>query len=241
MRQNAVRARLSRVPFRAWRGVARHVPRGGPRPTRGAAPPRPGDARLARRAVRRPGGPAGGADGLRSKDGAAHRRASTRAGARAERADDRGRAGVGHRRHRRGWRRAEPGFGVWRPRIGLLSHVAAVNDVRLHIQGRSPRRRNGSPSACSPGSAARASTSPTASRSPRAAGGDRGGADGQEPASASRRSSMSSRVVLTRCCTSARPGPHRQLSELAESGRWPTLGVRELPVSRGGADERRPR
>jgi hypothetical protein len=25
------------------------------------------------------------------------------------------------------------------------------------------------------------------------------------------------------------PGPHRQLSGFAESGRWPTLGVRELP------------
>ena len=30
------------------------------------------------------------------------------------------------------------GFGVWRPRIGLLAHAAAVNDVRLHIQGRAP-------------------------------------------------------------------------------------------------------
>ncbi|MGD1059568.1 MAG: hypothetical protein ABR992_19415, partial [Solirubrobacteraceae bacterium] len=31
------------------------------------------------------------------------------------------------------------GFGVWRPRIGLLAHVAAVNDVRLHIQARDPQ------------------------------------------------------------------------------------------------------
>ncbi len=34
-------------------------------------------------------------------------------------------------------------------------------------------------------------------------------------------------------------GPHRQLTELAESGRWPALGVRELPVSlrrRGSAE-----
>jgi hypothetical protein len=35
------------------------------------------------------------------------------------------------------------------------------------------------------------------------------------------------------------PGPHRQLTELAESGRWPALGVRELPVSQGRVDERR--
>jgi hypothetical protein len=32
------------------------------------------------------------------------------------------------------------------------------------------------------------------------------------------------------------PGPHRQLTELAESGCWPGLGVRELPVSRGAAE-----
>jgi hypothetical protein len=25
------------------------------------------------------------------------------------------------------------------------------------------------------------------------------------------------------------PGPHRQLTQLAGSGRWPALGVRELP------------
>jgi len=37
------------------------------------------------------------------------------------------------------------------------------------------------------------------------------------------------------------PGPHRQLTELAESGRWPTLGVRELSMLRGDAGEWRPR
>ena len=30
------------------------------------------------------------------------------------------------------------GFGIWRPRIGLMAHVAAVNDVRLHVQSRAP-------------------------------------------------------------------------------------------------------
>jgi hypothetical protein len=34
------------------------------------------------------------------------------------------------------------------------------------------------------------------------------------------------------------PGPHRQLTELAQSGRWPTLGVRELPNAEGGGDGR---
>jgi hypothetical protein len=33
--------------------------------------------------------------------------------------------------------------------------------------------------------------------------------------------------------------PHRQLTELAESGHRPTLGVRELPHSESDARERR--
>ncbi len=37
-----------------------------------------------------------------------------------------------------GLRACGSSFGVWQPRIGLLAHVAAVNDVRLHVQGRSP-------------------------------------------------------------------------------------------------------
>jgi hypothetical protein len=37
-----------------------------------------------------------------------------------------------------GLRATGQGFGVWQPRIGLLAHTAAVNDVRLHIQARSP-------------------------------------------------------------------------------------------------------
>ena len=35
------------------------------------------------------------------------------------------------------------------------------------------------------------------------------------------------------------PGPHRQLTELVETGRWPALGVRELP--RAGKTEPEPR
>ena len=37
-----------------------------------------------------------------------------------------------------GLRASGQGFGVWHPRIGLLAHVAAINDVRLHVQARSP-------------------------------------------------------------------------------------------------------
>ena len=48
-----------------------------------------------------------------------------------------------------GLRAAGRGFGVWRPRIGLLAHVAAVSDVRLHVQARSPASE-WVPSVCSP-------------------------------------------------------------------------------------------
>jgi hypothetical protein len=86
------------------------------------------------------------------------------------------------------------GFGVWRPRIGLLAHVAAVNDVRLHIQGRAP----------------------TTVWVPERV--------------------LARDAVLYFCAA----GPHRQLTELAESGRWPTLGVRELPTMSGDSERRLP-
>jgi hypothetical protein len=37
-----------------------------------------------------------------------------------------------------GRREARTGFGPWEPRVGRLAHVAAVVDVRLYIEGRSP-------------------------------------------------------------------------------------------------------
>jgi hypothetical protein len=120
------------------------------------------------------------------------------------------------------------GFGVWRPRIGLLNHVAAVNDVRLHIQGRAPG---------------------TEWLPERVLARDRlagehlpdGVAitDGRRVAIEAELTLKSRRritanlddltvrfdAVLYFCA----PSTHRQLTELAASGRWPTLGVRELP------------
>lgn len=131
------------------------------------------------------------------------------------------------------------GFGVWRPRIGLLAHVAAVNDVRLHVQGRAPGTE----------------WVPERVLARERVAGEHlpdGVAitEGRRVAievelTVKSRERVTAIVdelvgrfdaVLYFCA----PGPHRQLGELAESGRWPTLGVRELPVSRGGADERRP-
>ena len=64
------------------------------------------------------------------------------------------------------------------PRIGLSSHVAAVNDVRLHVRP-APPRANGSLSGYSHANVSKVSTYPTAWSSRRAACRDRGRADRQ--------------------------------------------------------------
>jgi hypothetical protein len=119
-------------------------------------------------------------------------------------------------------------FGVWQPRIGLLAHIAAVNDVRLHVQQRSPD---------SQWIAERMLTRD------RLAGEHLPDAvvlaDGQRvaieveltPKSQRRTTSILDDLAgrfdaVVYFCASA---PHRQLSGLADTGRWPTLGVRELP------------
>jgi hypothetical protein len=120
------------------------------------------------------------------------------------------------------------GFGAWRPRIGLLNHVATVNDVRLHVQGRAPT---------------------TEWIPERVLARDRlagehlpdGVAitDGRKVAIEVELTLKSRRritanlddlnarydAVLYFCA----PSTHRQLTELAGTGRWPTLGVRDLP------------
>ena len=120
------------------------------------------------------------------------------------------------------------GFGVWRPRIGSLAHVAAVNDVRLHVQGRAPS---------------------TEWVPERVLARDRGAGehlpDGVAITEGRRVAIEVELTVKSRRRVTAildelvvrfdavlyfcAPGPHRQLTELAGSGRWPTLGVRELP------------
>jgi DNA-binding transcriptional ArsR family regulator len=125
------------------------------------------------------------------------------------------------------------GFGVWRPRLGSLAHVAAVNDVRLHVQGRAP------------------STEWIAERllaRDRLAGehlpdgvaiteGRRVAIEVELTVKSRRRvtailDELTTRfdAVLYFCAA----GPHRQLTELAATGRWPTLGVRELPALTAG-------
>jgi hypothetical protein len=124
-------------------------------------------------------------------------------------------------------RAAGHGFGAWHPQIGLLAHVAAVNDVRLHIQARSPESEW---------------VPERLLARERQAGehlpdgvvltdGRRVAIEVELTIKSGRRvrailDELTGRfdAVLYFCA----PGPHRQLSQLAESGRWPTLGVREL-------------
>lgn len=127
-----------------------------------------------------------------------------------------------------GLRAAGHGFGVWQPRIGLLAHVAAVNDVRLHVQARSPESEW---------------VPERVLARERKAGehlpdgvvlvdGQRVAIEVELTVKSQRRltailDELTARfdTVLYFCA----PGPHRQLTGFAESARWPTLGVRELP------------
>jgi hypothetical protein len=127
-----------------------------------------------------------------------------------------------------GLRAAGQHFGAWQPRIGLLAHVAAVNDVRLHVQARSPE------SEWIP--------ERLLARERRAGehlpdgvvitDGRRVAIEVELTVKSQRRvtailDELTARfdAVLYFCA----PGPHRQLTQLAGTGRWPALGVRELP------------
>jgi hypothetical protein len=127
-----------------------------------------------------------------------------------------------------GLRAAGHSFGVWQPRVGLLSHVAAVNDVRLHVQARSPesewvperllaRERHAGehlPDGLVITEERRVAIEVEMTvKSHRRVNGILDELTGRFDA------------VLYFCA----PGPHRQLSQLAGTGRWPALGVRELP------------
>jgi len=126
-----------------------------------------------------------------------------------------------------GLRAAGQGFGVWCPRIGLLAHVAAVNDVRLHVQARSPRSE-WVPERVLARERDREEHLPDAVV---IAEGQRVAIEVELTVKSQRRvrlilDELSGRydTVLYWCA----PGAYRQLSALAESGRWPKLGVREL-------------
>jgi hypothetical protein len=127
-----------------------------------------------------------------------------------------------------GLRASAAGFGVWEPRLGLLAHVAAVNEVRLHIQGRSPesqwiperrRAREREPGRHLPDAIV-------------VHDGQRIAVEVELTPKAHRRISAILDELVNDYDTAlyfCSPATHRQLTTLAETGRWPTLGVRPLP------------
>ena len=133
-----------------------------------------------------------------------------------------------------GLRTAGQGFGVWRPRVGLLAHVAAVNNVRMHVRQRSPE----SEWVCE---RALARERQPGKHLPDAVviSEGRSVAIEVELSVKSQRRVRSILDELSRCFEAflyfCAPAPRRQLSQLAETGQWPGLGVRELPAPRSDA------
>ncbi len=133
----------------------------------------------------------------------------------------------------RGLRACGQGFGVWHPRLGLLGHVAAVNDVRLHVSRRSAESewicervltRDREPGEHLPDAVVIAE-------------GRRVAIEVELTVKSQRRVRLILNELVGRFDTVlyfCAPGPYRQLSGLVESGRWPALGVRELPDPRAG-------
>ncbi len=129
---------------------------------------------------------------------------------------------------RAGLRVSGLGLAAWQPKLVLVGHVAAVNDVRLHIQSRSPES---------------VWVSERLLARQREAGehlpdgvvtleGRRVAIEVELTVKSQRRvnailDELAGRfdAVLYFCA----PAPYIQLSKLAGSGRWPALGVRELP------------
>jgi len=132
-----------------------------------------------------------------------------------------------------GMRASGSGFGVWQPRLGLLAHVAAVNDVRLHVQGRSPA----SEWVCERQLARERRAGEHLPDAVVIHEGQRVAIEVELTVKTGRRvetilDELAARhdTVLYFCA----PGPHRQLTSLVETGRWPGLGVRELPAPAAG-------
>lgn len=121
------------------------------------------------------------------------------------------------------------GFRLWAPGLTLLAHTAAVNDVRLHIQSRSP------------------SSVWTSERQLAREKGTRGHlpdavvlTDGQRVAIEVELTPKSKRrtiAIINGLCASydtvlyfVSPQVRANLTKLTAGGRWPKLGIRELPT-----------
>lgn len=124
-------------------------------------------------------------------------------------------------------------FKVWQPKLGLLHHTRAVNDVRLHVQARSPA----SAWVCERALARERQPGEHLPDAVVLTDGQRVAVEVELTVKSERRvraivEELTARfdLVLYFCA----PAPYRQLTALAGSGGWPTLGVRALPDRSAG-------
>jgi hypothetical protein len=127
-----------------------------------------------------------------------------------------------------GLRACGSSFRVWQPRLGLMAHVAAVTEVRLHIREHAP----GSIWVCERTMARERRSDQHLPDALALLERQRVAVEVELTVKSRRRvtgilDELSARFdsVVYFCA----PGPHRQLSGLGASGRWPKLAVRELP------------
>jgi hypothetical protein len=130
-------------------------------------------------------------------------------------------------------------FKVWQPKLGLLHHTRAVNDVRLHVQARSPS----AVWVCERALAREREPGEHLADAVVVMEGQRVAVEVELTVKSERRvraivEELTARfdLVLYFCA----PAPYRQLTTLCACGAWPTLGVRALPdraadASRGPA------
>ncbi|MHB1468248.1 MAG: hypothetical protein ACYCU0_14750 [Solirubrobacteraceae bacterium] len=130
----------------------------------------------------------------------------------------------------RGLRACGSPFGVWTPRLDLVRHHAAVNDVRIHVQRRDPCCEWVCERQLAKDRGGRAAHLPDAVVLTQ---GRRVAVEVELTVKSRRRVeaiidelSGCHEAVLYFCA----PACRRVIEALAEGGRWPELGIRELPV-----------
>jgi len=130
---------------------------------------------------------------------------------------------------RAGLRACASPWRVWEPKLGVLLHTAAVNDVRLHVQARSP----GAEWVCERALARDRRDGEHLPDGVVLVEGRRVAVEVELTVKSERRvrailDELAGRfdMILYYCP----PATFRQMSALKETGEWPTLGVRELPV-----------
>jgi hypothetical protein len=130
----------------------------------------------------------------------------------------------------RGLRACGSPFGVWKPRLDLIRHVAAVNDVRIHVQQRDHLAEWVCERQLAKDRAGQAEHLPDAIV---IIEGRRVAIEVELTVKSRRRIEAIITELVARYdavlyyCT---PASQRVVRTLADGGRWPALAIRELPV-----------